>query len=308
MYRSYALKTVYLSSYQLRGESEVQFWNKPEATVYLAHLLKQTVAELIQQSSHALDNGKAIRALEKVDLREKRSRGGKSPAEKTESPLSSSCSKHTPNGSSSPDNDLSLVLRNEAVQVVESNKNCLNASILAWGSNPSSPCKNCEFDPAYSAGNFYFHNACYYPIPMLCMYQCEQSIDEAKEDDLQEDSSLFAGANEEESMMAYDKRAVRVTRRPFNNITGQVLETVNFKEYCTRNPEANSEVREDVMRGKSNYGRRRKNKRRVARKETHNWNSEEMCEGCSSGSRRMHRQQFAHKNQWREFEEDSSLY
>eukprot|EP00826_Nyctotherus_ovalis_P055994 TRINITY_DN7494_c0_g1_i2.p1 TRINITY_DN7494_c0_g1~~TRINITY_DN7494_c0_g1_i2.p1 ORF type:complete len:312 (-),score=71.95 TRINITY_DN7494_c0_g1_i2:142-1077(-) len=311
MCRSYALKTMYLSSYQLKGEAEIQLWNKPEITVYLAHLLKQNMADLIQQSSHALDNGKAIRALERVNLKEKQNRQAKSSPEETESPLSSNCSKHTPNESSSPDNDLSLILHNEAVQVIENNKSSLNASILAWGSNPSSPSKNYELDTAYNANSFYFQNACYYPIPMLCMYQCEQSIDEAKEDDLQEDASLFAGANEEEfdqSMTAYDKRAARAMRKPFNNITGQVLETVKFKEYCNRNSEANSDAREDEMKGRSNYPRRRKNKRRVARKEAYNWSSEEMCEGYSTGARRMHRQLFSHKNQWREFEEDGSFY
>ena len=206
LYQDYTLRTVYLSNYQARSHMGFPSWIKPAIVISLNSLITPCLPTLLHQAVVAFKEGKLRRPIEKTHCEGSRSsrsasastvpptqRSGETDSEtltsfndaSTPSEKASNRSHLTRTEHSSSERDLSFVLRREAQQILERNKNFLDPAMVTWDSSSSKSPNTSgskDFgafkaehsfydDPNVSTSNgYYFSNGCYYPIPVICMY------------------------------------------------------------------------------------------------------------------------------------------
>ncbi len=196
-----------MSNYTTRSQAGYPSWIKPSVLLPLSQLLQASLPQLLFQAVTLFREGKLRKPLDKThDSKGRSSRsvsasavphGGQSsqrsgvgtdsdaitsfndtstPSEKT----SNRSHLTSRNDRSSSDPDLSLLLRREAQQTFEKNKNFLDPAIMTRDSNSSrSPNTSGSKDYSkqdrssyYDEGGglgYYYANGCYYPYPVVCV-------------------------------------------------------------------------------------------------------------------------------------------
>jgi len=271
---------MYLSNFQVKKETTVQLWIKPAIYVQLTSLSKQ-FPDLIKQSAIALENGRNIRALERTDEKRKYYRQVKESPEKTVLNTSNSNESDSSKLTQSPsDNDLSLILQNEAIQIIENNSHYIDASILTLDS-PTNDEFNTEplfFDDPGTG--LYFPNACYYPVPILWMHKFDEHANNSQENKLNPCAP------------SYDQRisSVQIMRKPLRNITEKVLGSLNQKEPDTYWVKPTQAINEQGVEKKTNRnGKKKRNKGRRTIKKGRN-NSGERDRAHNTGIKKVYQQ------------------